>query len=879
MKMRKFLSRAALFISPARSTLHNLLVRYREIIYTRDPSAESPMPKKSKSPSTLPKEDPNLPSESIKYDRPVASRDYLLQLIKEEKVPVSHEHIAEKLQYEDEDSIEAVRRRLRAMARDGQIFRNRRGGYISFDHMDLEKGFVQTHPDGFGFLKPESGGKDIFLAERQMRKLMNGDKAAVKIESYDKRRERSEGELIAVLERAHQSVVGRYHSEGGIDFLIPDDKRLTSDILLNRDVGHTAKPGDIAVVRITDYPTQHNQPIGIIESVLGQDNAPGMEVTIALNTHSIPHHWNEDVQAEIKDFTHQVEEADKLDREDFRNLPFVTIDGSDARDFDDAVYCEPVDKGFRLYVAIADVAHYVKIGSALDQEAIDRGTSVYFPGEVVPMLPEVLSNGLCSLNPDVDRLCMVCCMEISQNGVIKQHDFFEGIIHSHARLIYDDVAAVIFENKEEGAPALQRVRGDLENLKKVYLALAKARKRRHAIEFDTNEVIFKYNDERKIEGIEPVVRNQAHLLIEECMIAANISAARLLKKKKIPTLYRNHEGPNSDKLPNLAEFLLGFGISFTAEKPTPTDYAKIIEQIKPLPEFSMIQTVVLRSMMQANYSPDTKVGHFGLALKDYAHFTSPIRRYPDLLVHRGIKQWIYQGSNNGFEYDLAAMTSLGESCSRYERRADDATRDASDWLKCEFLQKRIGQQYSGIVSGVTSFGLFVQLEELMIDGLVHITSLKRDYYRYDAVRHRLVGESSNRSYQLGDRLDIQIMGVNMEEKKIDFDLVANLGDDDGDVKPKKKKKVKKSGDKPAANAKKGRKPAQAEDKDTANATAKKAPKKSAKKPARKIVKKIAQESDQSSTQEAGAKAKPKSTPKASKKPRVSRKPKADPKTT
>ena len=880
MKMRRFLSKAASFISPTRSTLHNLLVRYREIIYTRDLSTESPMPKKSKSsPSTLPKEDPNLPSESIKYDKPVASRDYLLQLINEEKVPVSHEHIAEKLQYEDEDSIEAVRRRLRAMARDGQIFRNRRGGYISFDHMDLEKGFVQTHPDGFGFLKPESGGKDIFLAERQMRKLMNGDKAAVKIESYDKRRERSEGELIAVLERAHQSVVGRYHSEGGIDFLIPDDKRLTSDILLNRDVGHTAKPGDIAVVRITDYPTQHNQPIGIIESVLGQDNAPGMEVTIALNTHSIPHHWNEDVQSEIKDFTHQVEEADKLGREDFRNLPFVTIDGSDARDFDDAVYCEPLDKGFRLYVAIADVAHYVKIGSALDQEAIDRGTSVYFPGEVVPMLPEVLSNGLCSLNPDVDRLCMVCCMEISQNGLIKQHDFFEGIIHSHARLIYDDVAAVIFENKEEGAPALQRVRGDLENLKKVYLALAKARKRRHAIEFDTNEVIFKYNDERKIEGIEPVVRNQAHLLIEECMIAANICAARLLKKKKIPTLYRNHEGPNSDKLPNLAEFLLGFGISFTAEKPTPTDYAKIIEQIKPLPEFSMIQTVVLRSMMQANYSPDTKVGHFGLALKDYAHFTSPIRRYPDLLVHRGIKQWIYQGSNNGFEYDLAAMTSLGESCSRYERRADDATRDASDWLKCEFLQKRIGQQYSGIVSGVTSFGLFVQLEELTIDGLVHITSLKRDYYRYDAVRHRLVGESSNRSYQLGDRLDIQIMGVNMEEKKIDFDLVANLGDDDGNVKPKKKKKIKKSGDKPAANTKKGKKPAQAEGKDTANATVKKAPKKSAKKPARKIVKKIAQESHQSSTQEAGAKAKPKSTPKASKKPRVSRKPKVDPKTT
>ncbi|MFT5658424.1 MAG: ribonuclease R [Gammaproteobacteria bacterium] len=755
--------------------------------------------------SNLPPEDPNLSSESVKYDRPVASREYLLELINEQKVPVSHEHIAETLEYDDEDSIEAVRRRLRAMARDGQIFRNRRGGYLSFDHMDLEKGIVQTHPDGFGFLKPESGGKDIFLAERQMRKLMNGDKAAVKVASYDERRERSEGELIAVLKRAHQSVVGRYHKEAGIDFLIPDDKRLTREILLNRDVGHTAKPGDIVVVRITDYPTQHTQPIGIIESVLGQDNAPGMEVTIALNTHSIPHQWGPEVLEEIKAFTPQVEEADKTNRKDFRNLPFVTIDGSDARDFDDAVYCEIVDKGYRLYVAIADVAHYVKIGSALNAEAIDRGTSVYFPGEVVPMLPEVLSNGLCSLNPDVDRLCMVCCMDINKDGVIKQHDFFEAIIHSHARLIYDDVAAVIFENREEGAPALQRVKGDLENLKKVYQVLAKARKKRHAIEFDTNEVIFKYNDMRKIESIEPVTRNEAHLLIEECMIAANISAARLLKKHKIPTLYRNHEGPNADKLPNLAEFLLGFGISFTAEKPTPTDYAKIIEQIKPLPEFSMIQTVVLRSMLQANYSPDPKVGHFGLALKDYAHFTSPIRRYPDLLVHRGLKQWIRQGSNEGFEYDLAAMTALGESCSRYERRADDATRDASDWLKCEFLQKRIGQQYSGIVSGVTSFGLFVQLEELMIDGLVHITSLKRDYYQFDPVRHRLVGEASNRSYQLGDRLQIEIVRVDMEDKKIDFGLVASLTE--GDEKRKSNKKTKKPKAKAAADDKKVKKPA------------------------------------------------------------------------
>jgi ribonuclease R len=743
------------------------------------------MPKK---PSRL-SSDPFSKRESAKYEHPIASREYLLNLIETHLVPVSQEHIAESLQYDDEQQIEALRRRLNAMARDGQIFRNRRGGYLSFDHMDLEKGYVQAHPDGFGFLTPESGGKDIFLPERQMRKLMNGDKAAVKIASYDSRRDRNEGALIAVLERAHQSVVGRFHRESGIEYVIPDDKRLTQDILLNRDVGHSAKPGDIVMVRISEFPTQHTQPIGIIESVLGQDNAPGMEVTIALNTHSIPHHWNAEVLHEIESLTDRVVEADKNTRRDLRQLPFVTIDGADARDFDDAVYCKPTSDGYQLYVAIADVAHYVKLDSALDAEACLRGTSVYFPGEVVPMLPEILSNGLCSLNPELDRLCLVCCMEVNQQGTIESHDFFEAVIHSHARLIYDDVAATIFDGEKPAHEAVKRVKNDLENLKLVYHALAKARKKRHAIEFETREVVFKYNDQRKIESIEPSTRNEAHMLIEECMIAANMSAARLLKKHKIPSLYRIHAGPNADKLVKLTEFLSGFGISLPVENPTPQDYANVIEQIKNMPEFSMIQTVILRSLLQASYSPDTKTGHFGLALKDYAHFTSPIRRYPDLLVHRGIKHWIRQGNQSDFAYDLAAMTSLGESCSRYERRADDASRDAADWLKCEYLQKHIGKQFHGIVTSVTSFGLFVQLEDLLIDGLVHVTALKRDYYHFDPVRHQLVGEMTNRSYQLGDRLLVEVARVDMEDRKIDFDLIASL--DERDIKRKKNKKGKK----------------------------------------------------------------------------------------
>ena len=427
----------------------------------------------------------------------------------------------------------------------------------------------------------------------------------------------------------------------------------------------------------------------------------------------------------------------------------------------------------------------------LDEEAVKRGTSVYFPGEVIPMLPEVLSNGLCSLNPKVDRLCLVCRMQVSPQGAIKSYDFFNAVIHSHARLIYDDVAAAIFDSDAKALKAINLIKEPLENLQKVYLALAKARKKRHAIEFETREVIFKYNKQRKIESIEPVERNQAHMLIEECMIAANICAAKLLKKNKIPTLYRIHEGPNADKLPNLAEFLLSFGIKLRNMEPTPADYADIIDQARARPEFDMIQTVILRSMLQASYSPDTKVGHFGLALKDYAHFTSPIRRYPDLLVHRAIKHWIKQGNNRNYGYDLSQMSALGESCSRNERRADEATRDAADWLKCEFLQKHIGKQFNGIVSGVTSFGLFVQIDDLLIDGLVHVTSLKRDYYQFDAAHHRLVGELTNRSYQLGDQLLIEVVRVDMEERKIDFDLVSTLSSNE--VKPSRKGKGKKRG--------------------------------------------------------------------------------------
>ncbi len=715
--------------------------------------------------------DPFRQREAKNYANPIASREHLLDLINQQSVPIGLEHLVSMLKYQDDDKIEALRRRLRAMCRDGQIFCNRRGGFLSFDHMDLEKGTVQAHADGFGFLTPESGGKDIFIPARDMRQLMNGDKAAVKITGFDQRRERNEGHVIAVLERAHQSIVGRYYRERGIHFVVPDDKRLHDDILLSQDYDHSARQGDIVLVRILDYPNQHHQAVGMIETLLGQENAPGMEVQIALNTHGIPHDWNDEILEEIHRVPAAVLEQDKKGRLDLRNKPFVTIDGADARDFDDAVYCEPSQMGFKLYVAIADVGHYVQVDSAIDREAVDRGTSVYFPGEVVPMLPEILSNGLCSLNPKVDRLVMVCEMDIGGGGAIKSFRFHEAIIHSHARLIYDQVAAFLFAGK--GDKTCEPLRHHLQSLKFVYQALAKARKRRHAIEFDTKEVVFEYNDQRKIENIHPYERNEAHQLIEECMIAANVCAAKFLKKHKLPALYRIHEGPNPDKLAGLIEFLAVYGVRMEGLTPKPRDYAQALEQIRERPEFDMIQTVMLRSLLQASYSPDTQTGHFGLSLDDYAHFTSPIRRYPDLLVHRAIRHLLRGGKQHDYVYQNDAMTALGESCSRYERRAEEATRDASDWLKCEFLQKHVGNEYDGIVASVTSFGLFVQLSDLMIDGLVHVTSLKRDYYQFDAAHHRLVGEKTGRIYQLGDLVRVQVARVDMEERRIDFDLIRS----------------------------------------------------------------------------------------------------------
>ncbi len=751
---------------------------------SRDTSSES---------SNTPRNDPHAKREASNYDNPIASRELILELINEQTAPVNLKHLAAALNYTDEDHIEGLRRRLLAMVRDGQIFKNRRDGFMSFDHMDLIKGRVQAHPDGFGFLTPEDGSKDVFLHNKQMDTILNGDIVAVKIFQFDDRKGRLEGELVKIIQRAHTTVIGRYFSENGMRYVIPDDKRLTAHILVSDASSLEAQDGEIVVIEITDYPRYKHLAAGVLKQVLGEDNAPGMEVTIALNTHDIPHQWNDEVVKETSKFKEKVSAAEAKPRLDLRKKHFVTIDGADARDFDDAVFCEKKDAGFVLWVAIADVSHYVAVGSALDQEAVLRGTSVYFPGEVVPMLPEALSNGLCSLNPHVDRLTMVCEMHVGAQGAIKDYSFHEAVIHSHHRLTYNQAADIVFENKDsvEGVDDLDILKPHLELLKGVYKALQKARKRRKALEFDTKEVVFEFNAERKIESIKQTVRNEAHMLIEECMVSANICAAKFLKKHKVPNLYRNHEGPNSKKIDDLHTFLAMHGLKMNVAKdelPTTKDYVEVINVIKERPDFILIQTVLLRSMLQASYETDPKVGHFGLSLKDYAHFTSPIRRYPDLLVHRGIRHVLREGSNKGFQYSLDDMNQLGETCSGYERRADEATRDAADYLKCEFLAKHLGQEFDGTVVAVTSFGLFVQINELLIDGLVHVTSLSRDYYQFDSGKQRLVGENSGQTFRLGDSLRVQVVRVDMQDKKIDFILAGAdaVKEEDTNDRPEKK---------------------------------------------------------------------------------------------
>ncbi|OQS39365.1 ribonuclease R [Chromobacterium haemolyticum] len=711
---------------------------------------------------SLREQDPFLEREKLKYSNPLPSREFVLKILAEQGVPLFPDELARMLSITRAESI-YFERRLRAMERDGEVIINRKGAVCVAQKLDLIKCKVSGHRDGYGFAIPdesEGQGGDIFLPEREMKKAMHGDRVMVRPSGLD-RRGRQEGKIVEVLDHVVTRLVGRINRVRGVWVVTVEDRRINHDILIEPGGEAGAKDGQVVMVEILQYPDAYRQPVGQVVEVLGNYADPGMEIEIALRKHDLPHQFPEAALAQAKATPKKVRKKDwTKDRVDLRDLPLVTIDGETARDFDDAVYAEKQGKGFRLIVAIADVSFYVEPGDALDQEALNRGTSVYFPRRVIPMLPEALSNGICSLNPDVERMCMVCDMQINAKGVVKRYQFYPAVMLSKARLTYNQVWEWI--QKGSDSPVLPQIQ-TLYSLFKVLLA---ARSQRGAIEFDSVETQMVFNDAGKIERIVPVVRNDAHRLIEECMLAANVCAADFLEKNGHKALYRVHEGPTEEKLENLRNYLRLVGLSLGGgEKPTAKDYAKLAEQIHGRPDAPVLQTMLLRSMQQAVYTPDNN-GHFGLAYEAYAHFTSPIRRYPDLLVHRSIKAVL-----KGGKYKPGKWAQLGVHCSMTERRADDASRDVESWLKTYYMRDKVGEIFKGKICVVTSFGVFVLLDDVYVEGLVHISELGKDYFHFKKDVQAIVGEKSGMQYRLGDTLTVKVMSANLESAQVDFALV------------------------------------------------------------------------------------------------------------
>ncbi len=717
--------------------------------------------------------DPYASREGAKYKHPIASREYILGVLEDSDGPLSLKALHRVLDIRSDRSVEALKRRLGAMERDGQIIRNRQNHYVPITRVNLVRGRVIGHASGFGFLVPDDGGEDLYLPPFEMRTLMHGDRVVVR-PTRDSKRDKLQGKLVEITQRHNKQLVGRYYRESGVGFVVPDDKRLGQDIMIPADSSNGAVNGQFVVVSIIEHPNRSRQAIGKVIEVLGDHLAPGMEIDVAIRSYDIPHRWPRDVLREADQFTENSISRQIGNRRDLRALRFVTIDGSDAKDFDDAVYCEPRENGWRLWVAIADVSHYVQEGSALDIEARTRGTSVYFPEQVVPMLPERLSNELCSLRPDTDRLCMTCEMFISKDGTLRSYRFYDAVMRSAARLTYEVVQRILYDRDKKTCKQYAHVRSDLEHVQGVFRVLEKQRKKRGAIDFDTRETFFEFDRERKIKAIIPRERLLAHRIIEECMISANTAAARFITRRKLLTLFRVHDGPTDKKTGELRDFLHSLGVGFTrSSKPTSADYLATLKRISHRKDKHIIEMMLLRTMAQAVYSPDN-IGHFGLALPLYAHFTSPIRRYPDLVVHRTIRHVLAESRETPFPLSENDLLLLGEECSMCERRANDATRDVEAWLKCEFMLDKQGQRFSGVIDSVTAFGFFVMLDDVLVDGLVHVTSLSNDYYHYDELSQCLFGERSKKRYKLGDTVDVIVSRVSLDERKIDFVLADSV---------------------------------------------------------------------------------------------------------
>ena len=708
--------------------------------------------------------DPFLKREKQRYEHPLPSREWIIELLEQKGVPSKIEVLARELSITEEE-YEFFERRLKAMARDGQVLINRRGAVCAADKLDLVKCRVEAHKDGFGFAVPLTPTKDgdFVLYERQMRGIMHGDIVTVRPAGID-RKGRREGTVLDIVERAQSKVVGRFYMDRGVAILEAEDKRLNQSIVLEPDSVAHFKPesGQVIVGEIETYPEQNRPAVAKIIEVLGDYADSGMEIEIAVRKHHLPHQFSEACAKAAKKIPDHVRKSDLKGRVDLRDLPLVTIDGETARDLDDAVFAEKIGRNYRLVVAIADVSHYVRPDDAIDTDAQERSTSVYFPRRVIPMLPENLSNGICSLNPDVERLCMVCDMVITYAGNIKEYRFYPAVMRSHARLTYNQVWDWISDDLDHPHKA------QIDTLYKLFKILQKKRFERGAVEFESVETQMLFDDNGKIEKIVPVVRNDAHKLIEECMLAANVCAAEFLIKNKHTALFRNHLGPTPEKLATLRDQLGLLGLQLGGgDNPTPKDYAALAEKFKGRPDAELLQVMMLRSMQQAVYEPHCD-GHFGLAYEAYAHFTSPIRRYPDLTVHRAIKAVLNQQTYTPSK----SWQALGVHTSFCERRADDASRDVENWLKTYYMRDKVGEIFEGKISGMTNFGLFVTLDGIHIDGLVHISDLGEDYFNFRPEIMAIEGERSGIRFNMGDKVSVRVARADLDTSKIDLTLIS-----------------------------------------------------------------------------------------------------------
>jgi len=719
--------------------------------------------------------DPMATRESERYADPIASREAILLALGQAEGPQSAESLATRFGLEAPERSEILNRRLSAMVRDGQLLRNRAGNYVPAHEIDLVTGTVIANPDGFGFLRPDAGGDDLFLPPNEMRKAMHGDRVLASVVGMD-RRGRPEGAIAEVLERRTTRLIGRFVLESGISYVVPDDRRIQRNVQVPPDTRGAARNGQLVVCELVQAADSVRPPIGRIIAVLGDALTPSLVVEAAIHGHELPHEFPQEVLDEASAVPLEVDAAVAATRLDLRDMPLVTIDGEDAKDFDDAVYCEPRrGGGFRLVVAIADVSHYVRPGTPLDDEAQKRATSVYFPGFVVPMLPETLSNGICSLNPKVDRLCFACDMQVDAQGEVVKSSFHEAVMRSHARLTYTQVwnaigDGILDADRDDAREVVGALLPQVERLHALFGVLSGARRRRGAIEFESSEVRFELDNRGEVTQAGMLQRNDAHKLIEECMIAANVEAARFLERHHMPAPYRVHDRPPEAKYADMLEFLAEFNLRMPPwSKVTPGDFTALLEKVRERPDAALLETVLLRSQSLAVYSPDN-IGHFGLALGEYAHFTSPIRRYPDLLVHRAIKHVLRGGNAAHAWYSPREMAALALQCSERERRADEAEREVDERYRAAWMEQHVGREFSGVISGVTSFGLFVELDASKVTGLVHISQLPSDFYHFDPIRKTLTGERRGRVFRLGDRADIVVLKASLEERKIDFRL-------------------------------------------------------------------------------------------------------------